>query len=147
MNILKNPILFTVLVSFLLISCNQEPVEIHYGSDECAHCRMMITEQQFAAQLVTKKGKVYKFDAIECLAAYNNQNGDDFTAPMLWVTNYNKPGEWLNVKNAQFVKSEEINSPMGESLLALPSFQKAEEHIAERPGTIMNWEEVTQIIQ
>ncbi|MDZ7805573.1 MAG: nitrous oxide reductase accessory protein NosL [Gracilimonas sp.] len=126
-------------------ACSQEPVEIHYASDECAHCKMMITDEQFAAQLVTEKGKAYKFDAIECMAVYHRQNKDELSGSRLWVSNYNDPGTWLDAFEAQYVKSEVIKSPMGESLLALPTKEAAEEHIEERPGRMLLWDEVSQI--
>lgn len=125
-------------------ACSQEPVEIHYASDECAHCKMMITDDQFASQLVTEKGKALKFDAIECMAVYHRENEQELTGARLWVSNYNEPGTWLDAFDAQFVKSEVIKSPMGESLLALPSKEIAEEHISERPGRLLLWDEVSQ---
>ncbi|MDZ7716787.1 MAG: nitrous oxide reductase accessory protein NosL [Balneolaceae bacterium] len=121
----------------LVTACSQEPAEIHYGSDECAHCKMMITDEQFAAQIVTDKGKAIKFDAIECMAGYYQINKDELDGAMLYVTNYDEPGNWLNAKEAQYVKSEVVNSPMGESLLAFPSQKEAKKHIAERPGQLL----------
>lgn len=125
-----------------LMGCSQEPVEIHYASDECAHCKMMITDEQFASQLITEKGKALKFDAIECLAVYHREH--EFPGARLWVSDYNEPGNWLDAFTAQYVKSEVINSPMGESLLAFASREAAEEHIAEKPGRLLRWEEVSQ---
>ncbi|MFP8489111.1 nitrous oxide reductase accessory protein NosL [Gracilimonas sp. Q87] len=134
-----------VVLLLFATACSQEPVEIHYASDECAHCKMMITDEQFAAQLVTEKGKALKFDAIECMAVYHRENKDDLSGSKLWVSNYNDPGTWLDAYEAQYVKSEVINSPMGESLLALPTKEAAEEHIEERPGRLLLWDEVSQI--
>lgn len=128
----------------LATACSQEPAEVHYGSDECAHCKMMITDEQFAAQIVTDKGKAYKFDAIECMAVYDRQNKSEHDGAVRYVSDYNNPGSWLRVGEAQFVKSKVVNSPMGESLLAFPSENQAQEHVAERPGTLLSWAEVSQ---
>ena len=133
------------LVMILFISaCSQEPVEIHYASDECAHCKMMITDDQFASQLITEKGKALKFDAIECMAAYHRENKEELSGASLWVSNYENPGMWLEAYDAVFVKSEVIKSPMGASLLALPDKEIATEHIQEKPGHILVWDEVSQ---
>ncbi|WP_103665260.1 nitrous oxide reductase accessory protein NosL [Gracilimonas amylolytica] len=129
---------------FLTAACSQEPVEIHYASDECAHCKMMITDDQFASQLVTDKGKALKFDAIECMAVYHRENEEELKGARLWVSNYNEPGTWLDAFEAQYVKSEVVKSPMGESLLALPGKEVAEEHVSERPGRLLLWDEVAQ---
>lgn len=137
----------TIAVTGLLLlatACSQEPAEVYYGSDECAHCKMMITDAQFASQIVTDKGKTYKFDAIECMAVYYRMNKDELDGAKLYASNYDEPGNWLNAREAQFVKSEEVNSPMGESLLAFPSKEEAEKHISERPGKLLKWAEVSQ---
>lgn len=133
-----------IIAMMALIGCSQEPVEIHYASDECAHCKMMITDDQFSAQLVTDKGKALKFDAIECMAVYHRENEDELKDARLWVSNYNEPGTWLDAFEAQYVKSEVVKSPMGESLLALPSEEAAEEQVNERPGRLLLWDEVSQ---
>lgn len=135
-----------VIALMVLVGCSQDPVEIHYASDECAHCKMMITDDQFASQLVTEKGKAYKFDAVECMAVYHRENKDDLSGSRLWVSNYNDPGTWLDAFEAQYVKSEVIKSPMGESLLALPTKEAAEIHVEERPGRLLLWDEVSQIV-
>jgi len=134
-----------LILIVLMSACSQEPAEIHYGSDECAHCKMMITDPHFASQIVTEKGKAIKFDAIECMAVYHRNHSEELKGAKLWVNNYNKHGQWLMAPNVQFVKSEVVNSPMGESLLAFPSQEVAKKHLQEKPGMLMNWEEVSKI--
>src|SRR5690606_35879538 len=51
-------------------ACGVRPAHVHLGADECAHCRMVITDRRFAAQLLTDRGRSYLFDSIECLAAF-----------------------------------------------------------------------------
>lgn len=143
MNVINKIFFATVLM--LLVACSQEPAEIHYGSDECAHCKMMITDSQFASQMVTDKGKAIKFDAIECMAVYQRNHSEELKGAKSWVSNYNNPGEWLPARDAQYVKSEVVNSPMGESLLAFPSQQIAKNHLQNKPGELLQWEAVTKI--
>ncbi|MDX1671098.1 MAG: nitrous oxide reductase accessory protein NosL [Balneolaceae bacterium] len=126
----------------LLASCSQQPEKIHYGSDECEFCKMMITDNRFAAQLVTDKGKVYKFDAIECLADYINEQPGKAEGAKFWVSNFANPGEWVGVDQAHFVKSEEIQSPMGESLLAFCTVEQRRNHLSEFNGKPITWEEI-----
>ncbi len=146
MNLHKITYLTALLVlAFIGTSCSQEPQEIHYNSDECAHCRMMITDNKFAAQLVTDKGKAFKFDAIECLTAYSKANKEVADGAKYWVSDYNNPGSWLNTEEAVFIKSDVINSPMGASLLALSNKSEAEAHLQEKPGRIISWEQMLQI--
>ena len=141
-----NVFIFTLLMVLAagFYGCNQEPVEVHYGADECAHCRMMITDDRFATQIITEKGKAYKFDAIECMVAFNRDSKERLKNSAFWVSNYENGGKWINGFSAVFVKSEVINSPMGASLLALPDSSAAKEHLSEKPGKAMDWENLIQ---
>lgn len=113
---------------------------MHYGSDECAHCKMMITDDRFAAQLVTETGKALKFDAIECLASYASAHKSELASAKLWISNFEDPGTWVEAEKAFIIKSEVINSPMGESLLAFKSEQEMKDHLAEYPGEQVTWQ-------
>ena len=131
----------TLLIAMtLLTACSQQPDRIHYGSDECAHCKMMITDNRFAAQLVTETGKAYKFDAIECLAEYTGANKSELESAKFWISNFYEPGTWIEADKAFIVKSEVIKSPMGESLLAFEIEQQMQDHLAEYPGEEIAWQ-------
>jgi len=134
---------FSALV-LLVSACSQEPHEVHYGSDECAYCKMMITDNRFAAQAVTETGKSIKFDAIECMADYAGEKKVELQSAELWVSDFNNPGEWVNINNAFLIRSEVINSPMGESLLALDNEKDLKEHLAEYPGERVEWQRLVK---
>lgn len=137
--IAKHTVAAVVLVASLIAGCSQEPAEIHYGDDQCAHCRMAISDSRFVAQIVTEKGKPVKFDAIECMIAYQKSGNTDLKNVKLWVGSFTEPGRWLPLEEAYIVKSDVIKSPMGESLLALPSSAAADEHLKEYPGEVTEW--------
>ena len=57
----KHKFYFFVVVlclPFLIISCGVSPQPIIYGTDECEHCRMMISDNKYGAEIVNSKGKV-----------------------------------------------------------------------------------------
>lgn len=139
---LMRKIFFLLMLPIMLAACSQKPVDIHYGNDECVYCKMMITDRQFATQIVTEKGKAYKFDSIECLVAYHRENSEELQNAALWVSSYDNPGKWLKAKDAQYVKSEVVNSPMGAALLAFSSKRAAKKHLEEKPGELLLWSEV-----
>lgn len=100
-----------------IFSCTVSPQPINYQKDQCHACKMMISDPRFGAELVTKKGKVFKFDAIECMVPEILKNGIDQYAIIL-ATNYSNPGELVEVKNLDFLISPQIPSPMGKYLSA-----------------------------
>lgn len=60
----------------LLSACTPKAQSITYGADMCHFCKMNIVDVQHASEIVTKKGKVFKYDAIECML-----NSEEHQAP------------------------------------------------------------------
>ena len=125
-----------------MTSCSQDPKPVHIHEDEGEYCRMRISDLRFDAQIVTTKGKEFKFDAIECAANYWVENREDLKGAKIWVSDFDEPKEFLSHEEAVFIKSKEIQSPMGESLLALSTREEAAEHLSEYDGRQISWETI-----
>ena len=132
-----------IILLLLTISCKIEPQAIEYGKDQCSFCVMNIVDKTHSAQYVTKKGKQFKFDAIECLVADLAENSEEDLAFIL-VANYEKPGEMINAKTASYLISTAIKSPMGANLSAVSTIEKAEELKEKHTGEIFTWESLKQ---
>lgn len=132
-------------IFLLLIACSREPAEIHYQSDECAWCRMMIMDDRFSSQMVTSTGKAIKFDSIECLVSYLEENAATTEGSKAWVSDFDHPGNWLEAEEAYFIESSEIRSPMGGYFLALASEEEARAHLQEYSGRAVRWDELLYI--
>ncbi len=145
---MKGKTQLTTLFAALLIvmtACEPKPQPIQFGSDQGGYCRMMITEPQFASQILNNQGRAFKFDSIECLAAYSlTENGENFHSH--WVPNFENPDEWLRVEEAYFLHSETLRSPMGLYLTAFSDRQTAEEFRQEYRGEIVEWNRVKEIV-
>jgi copper chaperone NosL len=129
------------LMSLLLfIACQSGPEPIAYGTENCHHCKMTISDNRYGAEMVTQKGKVYKFDSIECMAKYLDENNTEGAAKMLLVTDYKNPGQFIEVSKAVFLQSEQMPSPMGMYLTAFSDNETASRFAAEKSGNILTWE-------
>ena len=104
----------TLLVS-ILVSCTIEPAKIEYGKDACHFCKMNIVDKTHASQLVTKKGKAFKYDAIECMLN-DLENRNQKEIGLFLITDYLTPEKLINAKEATFLISDSIQSPMGANL-------------------------------
>jgi copper chaperone NosL len=111
----------------------------------CDYCRMTISDERFGGQLITRKGKVYAFDAIECLASYYLQNGVAGDGSSLWVADFANPGHWVEARNAVFVRNDAHQSPMGLNLVALRT--DADKAANQVQGTTLRWQEVLALVQ
>ena len=132
-----------VWVSFFLAfsACNVAPEAVNYGSDACHFCSMTIVDRQHAAQIVTKKGKAFKFDASECMMNHLKEVNYDEIALFL-VNDYNTPGEFIDATKATYLISQNIPSPMGEFLTALASIEAAERVKSEQQGELLTWNQL-----
>lgn len=123
-------------------SCNIGPKPINYGSDGCHFCSMTIVDKQHAAQFVTKKGKVFKFDAAECMMNHLHEI-DETTVSMFLVNDYNAPGELIDATKATYLISKNIPSPMGEYLTAFEIKETAEKAQTDNEGELFTWVELS----
>ncbi|HRJ13994.1 MAG TPA: hypothetical protein PLI34_03310, partial [Saprospiraceae bacterium] len=58
-------------------ACTPTAKPIEYGADACYYCKMTIVDRQHAAEAVSAKGKVFMFDAIECMVPYLALEGEE----------------------------------------------------------------------
>ncbi|HOW26456.1 MAG TPA: nitrous oxide reductase accessory protein NosL [Bacteroidales bacterium] len=141
---MNQKVLFMLLITALVMaSCSRGPVPIEYGSDECHHCSMVIMDDQYAAEIVLKTGKAYKFDAIECMVRYMDKDPlvkDD--ALLFLITDHDHPGELINAGTGYVLHSKDLPSPMGMFLTGFSSEQAAKEAQNVHGGNMYSWDEL-----
>ena len=141
-------IVFLSLTILTLTSCGSEPEPINYGHDECEFCRMQITDNKYGAELVTDKGKIYKFDSIECMIEFSlvkNTLGD--TNNKLLITDFDNPDNFIDARNSFYVKNDKFRSPMGLNVTAFNSEEQAQKFISENGGEKISWVEVIELVK
>lgn len=139
---------FMTLVATALIGCaGYAPEEIRYGTDQCDYCKMTIADKSFGSELITQKGKVLKYDSIECLAAadmaFASKSQDIHSR---WVTDFGKPNQFLDANKAWIVLAERQKSPMGIGLVAVSTEESATKLIDDVGGRIVAWSEIKEIV-
>lgn len=133
--------LYILILALVFTACEVGPEPIRYGEEGCQYCKMTIVDKQHASELVTTKGKVYKFDAIECMINFKSENGSkDFELEL--VNDYNNPGELIDATFATYLVSEQISSPMGANLSAFAVDDSASRMQSDYGGQLFNWLEI-----
>jgi len=130
------------IITVLLVSCEISPQKIEYGTDACHYCDMTIVDKQHAAQLVSTKGKAFKYDAIECMVHSLQEDMTDTEIALYLAADFNVPGQLMDATMATYLVSEQIQSPMGANLSAFENAEKAEKTKEEFTGTTYSWEEI-----
>ena len=131
-----------VLLAGMLAGCHSRParpVEIE-RSDMCGHCRMAISERQFAAEILDADENATKFDDIGCLLHYLDSNRDKVVN--VFVVDY-VTRRWLDANAAYFVRVKEIATPMGGGIIALGDRQRAETFAREHASAVVRFAELT----
>lgn len=133
-----------VFVGIILISllqgCEIKPEEIHYGEDQCAYCKMNIMDSKFGGEFVTTKGKIYKFDAVECMIPFQHEHDGAFK--FILVTPYDQPGTLVDREEVTFIISDTIRSPMGAHLAALKA--KPVLTATDETVSVLTWNELLE---
>jgi len=107
---------------------------------------MTIVDKKHAAQIVTNKGKVYKYDSIECLIKdAKNHIGNEIAFKK--VTDFSSIDRFVDAESATYLISPEIPSPMGENLSAFSSKKDAESMQENKKGELFDWNSVQQRIK
>ena len=141
-------VVFVLLTILTLASCSSEPEPINYGHDECEFCRMQITDNKYGAELVTDKGKIYKFDSIECMIEFSlvkNTLGD--TNNKLLITDFNNPDNFIDARNSVYVMNDKFRSPMGLNVTAFNGEERVQKFISENGGEKLSWVEVIELVK
>lgn len=126
---------------FVSISCKKTAEPIEYGKAQCGYCSMNIVDKTHAAQYVTKKGKQFKFDSIECML-HDLSKKNENEIEVLLVADYENPGEMIDAKIATFILCDAIKSPMGANISAVGTVERAKEILQKHEGLIETWETI-----
>ena len=142
MNCALKYFLYAFFLAFLA-ACSLEPQPINFGSDLCSFCKMTITDSRYGCELITKKGKVYKFDSAECLIDYvAAEDVPEENIHQLLITDFATPENFTDAKTAHYLISQNLPSPMGAGLTCFHSRSDADKFRAEYDGRVLGWKEV-----
>lgn len=133
--------------SLLLISCNQHgPVPIKLHKDACDFCKMTIADGRFAAELITDKGKVIKFDDLSCMIRFSNENKNQVYVQK-YVNDYTKNNILIDAESALFIYSPNVRSPMRGDVAAFALQEDADKHSKMWNAPILKWNQLNSVIE
>ena len=137
-----------ILVLFFFSSCKPEFIPIDFGHDACEHCKMTIIDKRYATEIITSKGKAYKFDDWECLKNFSKENNLREPELLIFISNYSQSENiFLDVKKSMFLHSELFHSPMNGNYAAFASLESARSvkdsilaSSSDKKIEMLNWE-------
>lgn len=134
---MKTSVIISIAL-IVLVSCTPQPTPISYGHDGCAFCKMTIVDSRYGAELVTEKGKVFKFDAIECMINYEKANTETNFALKL-ISSFDKK-ELRPAGDSYYLRSDNLPSPMGMYITGFSDNTTAKSFAKVHGGELYSWE-------
>ncbi|MGZ3862112.1 MAG: nitrous oxide reductase accessory protein NosL [Bacteroidia bacterium] len=130
-----------ITLTLLLSSCaSNGPEPINLNKDNCDNCKMSISEIQFACELLTSKGRVYKFDDVSCMLQFKKENPDKAERASFYVSNFISLNELIPAEKITFVTAEAIKGPMGGNAAAFGVKDSAVAYANKVEGQITDWQ-------
>ncbi|TWT44574.1 NosL [Phycisphaerae bacterium RAS1] len=117
------------------------PPAIAYGQTECDYCKMIVSDEPFAAAAcISADDGVWKiaFDDVGCLLDYLKENSGRPPGAM-YVHDF-KTGKWLSADEAVYVRSEKLHTPMASNLAAFETRAAAEALRLHYPGQVLTFD-------
>jgi copper chaperone NosL len=133
-----------LMISFSFAACNNsssQPIKLNV--DNCDYCAMTIADGRFGAELITEKGRCYKFDDLECLLNYKKEKtGVAFKS--FYVNAYIEKNQLIDASKAFYVQSESLRSPMGGNYAAFLNQEKAIDFAKKQSALVQTWNEILE---
>ncbi len=127
----------------ILTSCSTQPSPFRPGKDNCDFCKMGVIDTRFGGELITKKGKTYKFDDLHCFVAFLNAGTEEEkNISKKLVILFGKPNEFNDATRSFFLISPQLKSPMSSNAAAFPDRPAAELFAKGKETRVMSWEEL-----
>lgn len=139
----KTSLAFTSLLlvfSLVLTSCSAQPQPIVLGKDDCSFCKMTVSDARFGGEVLTQKGKVYKFDDPHCLLSFlhaNTVKKEDIKT--VYVVDFNTH-KLIPSADAFYLKSDDLRSPMSGNIAAFSNKADVQKAATQFKGQEVNWD-------
>lgn len=95
--------LFAICAGLLVVAAcrrTETATEPVWGKEPCAHCKMLVSDKRYAAQVIDETGEHRFFDDIGCMVLWI----DAHKAPERAWVRVETSGAWLDARTAQYVQ-------------------------------------------
>jgi len=105
------------------------PVDI-FPEDNCAHCRMAVSNERFASEIIEQDGTALKFDDIGCLMNFKSKK-PNLKIAAIYLKDY-ETKEWIPYERAAIVETD-VETPMGSGRVAFADGKRARAFQEQHP--------------
>ncbi|MEH7884101.1 nitrous oxide reductase accessory protein NosL [Bacillus sp. JJ1609] len=121
---------------------SMEPEEINPEIDVCEICNMGIVNENFATEVVTDDGEIYKFDDIGCMEEFRKSESSlqEGGAAKKFVRDM-ESAEWVELEKAYYAYHPDFWTPMANGVVSFKNKDSAENYVKEQGmGEILDYQ-------
>jgi len=137
-----------LLLPLIFWQCSTGPQPIKYGTDNCDFCKMTLMDKRYGAEIVTQKGRVYKFDDVNCLVMFDKEGSvkaEDIAGR--YITDFAHEGVLIEVEKAVFLESDKLKTPMASQVAAFATPADLEQTKTQSGGEVLVWKQVQELFE
>jgi len=142
------PAAVALLLPLFFVQCSTGPQSIRYGTDNCDFCKMTLMDKRYGAEIMTKKGKAYKFDDVNCLVLFDKEGSvksEDVAGR--YIADFAHEGVLLEVEKAVFLHSDKLKTPMASQVATFAGQADLEKVKMQAGGEVLNWSQVRGLFE
>ncbi len=134
-----------LMMSLLFSSCNAGPVPIQLSKDNCEFCKMTFSDARFGAEIVTAKGKVYKFDDVHCLLGFlNSAVLEKKEINAIYFVDFSGTHDLKKQEEMILYRSDGFHTPMGGNIAAFSSRDSLNRAMQTFNGADVSWDKISR---
>ncbi|OQP47409.1 hypothetical protein A4H97_07880 [Niastella yeongjuensis] len=104
---------------------------------------MTILDQRFGGEVITKKGKVFKFDDIHCITSFLKSGSTEKTnVAGIFLLDYTAQKKFVPANESFLLQGNELHSPMGGNTAAFVNEANRQQAKQQVNGTNAQWNEI-----
>jgi copper chaperone NosL len=134
-----------IICLLLLNSCTTSPEALKIGKDDCAFCKMTISDNRYGAEIITRKGKVYKFDDSHCLLSFiHSGTVEKKNIDKVYFTDFTDKHGLIRAEDAMLLQGDFFRGPMNGHIAAFGNIDSMRKMAEQYNGTVVNWQQLNQ---
>ncbi len=140
------PSALLLVAGLFIASCNnQGPQPLTLHKDACTFCKMSISDGKFGAELITTKGRIYKFDDLGCMFGYMASLEAE-SIGKIYVNDFQKNNELIEATTAWYIQNETLKSPMNGNIAAFATKEQALQYATQHDATVLSWNALSKTV-
>lgn len=133
----------TIITLSFFSSCSSGPEPLSIGKDNCYFCKMTISDNRYGAELVTHKGKIYKFDDSHCLLSFiQSKTITKEEIAGVYFTDFSGNHQLIKAETAFLLQTENLKGPMNGNIVAVGNEDSLRMLTSVYPGTTITWKQL-----